>query len=585
VDGGPDRWRLYRLALREAGRALRGAAWRRLWGWRLGTPVPSRLLFAPQDLRTADPTVSGDVYAGFFVFAGRSVATGGRSPFDLVPPTRAWGEALYGFGWLRHLRAAGTALAQANARSLVDDFLVRNRGDQRLARETHVLARRLVSFVSQSPLILEGADHDFYQRFLRALGRGVRDLESDLRTGIPPHRRLSAAIALCYVGLCSEGLEGPLRRATRLLVRELDRQILPDGGHVSRNPRILIELLFDLLPLRQIFASRGAEVPEALLHAIDRMLPMVRLFRHGDGTLSHVNGMGVTAPDHLATLLIYDDLRAQPIHHAPHSGYERVDAGGSLLVADVGGVPPRALSTELGAGCLAFEFSIGAQRIVVNCGLPRNPSDDIVEAARQTAAHSTASIGDEPSARILAARGSWAQRRVAAWLLRRTGPVVLSGPEAVTAERGERDRVQSLSARHDGYRRRFGVVHERRWHLAPDGGRLEGEDLFHLDRPPGREEAVIRFHLAPGIRTTPAQGGRFVMLALPNGEDWQFEVHPAAARIEESLFFAAPDGARRTEQIVVAVPLAEAREVRWRLMRLGRAHGPGRPAPSEPGLA
>ena len=41
---------------------------------------------------------------------------------------------------------------------------------------------------------------------------------------------------------------------------------------------------------------------------------MVRLFRHGDGTLSHFNGMGVTAADHLATLLTYDDMRSQPIH-------------------------------------------------------------------------------------------------------------------------------------------------------------------------------------------------------------------------------------------------------------------------------
>ena len=72
-----------------------------------------------------------------------------------------------------------------------------------------------------------------------------------------------AAIALCYAGLCCEGLEKTLRRATRLLVRELDRQILADGGHASRNPRILVELLFDLLPLRQMYASREIDTPES----------------------------------------------------------------------------------------------------------------------------------------------------------------------------------------------------------------------------------------------------------------------------------------------------------------------------------
>ncbi|MDF2689982.1 MAG: heparinase, partial [Microvirga sp.] len=76
--------------------------------------MPTRLLFAPQDLRTADPTIATDIYSGFFAFAGRAITTSGRSPFAFTPPSRAWGEALYGFGWLRHLRAAGTALAQAN---------------------------------------------------------------------------------------------------------------------------------------------------------------------------------------------------------------------------------------------------------------------------------------------------------------------------------------------------------------------------------------------------------------------------------------------------------------------------------------
>ncbi|MGO4447275.1 hypothetical protein AB4Z42_28515, partial [Mycobacterium sp. 2YAF39] len=118
----------------------------------------------------------------------------------------------------------------------------------------------------------------------------VRELERHLRSGAMPHQQLMAAIALCYAGLCCEGLDRNLRRASRLLGRELERQILADGGHASRNPRVIVDLLFDLLPLRQMFASREVDTPESLLHAIDRMLPMVRLFRHGDGTLSHFNG-------------------------------------------------------------------------------------------------------------------------------------------------------------------------------------------------------------------------------------------------------------------------------------------------------
>jgi uncharacterized heparinase superfamily protein len=569
LDWGPDRSRLYGLALREAGRAIRGSLLYRLSGLRLGSPVPTRLLFAPQDLRTSDPTVALEIYSGYFAFAGRAVTTGGRSPFEFPAPSRAWAETLYGFGWLRHMRAAGTSIAQANGRALVDDFIRSRRGGRRVARQTQVLSRRLISFISQSPLILEGADHGFYRRFMRALGRSVRELERDVASRVTPARRLTAIVALCYAGLCCEGLDRVLRRATRLLERELERQILADGGHISRNPKILVELLLDLLPLRQIYASRGVDVPEALLHAIDRMLPMVRMFRHGDGTLSHFNGMGLTLADRLATLLIYDDTRSQPIHHAPHSGYERIEAGGTLLVADVGRSPPIDYSAEAGAGCLSFELSSGSQWIVVNCGAPRPMNDDAKLDARATAAHSTASIDGISSARMLKTEGRFPHRSLARWLSRRLGNVILTGPRNVAAQRGEKDHAQFLSANHDGYARAFGITHERHWRLSGNGERLDGEDIFH-GASPGRE-ALIRFHLAPGIRASRAQSGRVVVLVLPNREAWQFEVNPAHAVVEPSVFYPTMQGAQRTEQIVIPVDLGESPTVRWRFDRLARS--------------
>lgn len=579
MDFGPDRWRLYKLALSEAGRAMRGGTVWSLSKLFVGTPMPTRLLFAPQDLRTADPTIATDIYSGFFAFAGRAITTSGRSPFAFTPPSKAWAESLYGFGWLRHLRAAGTALAQANARSLVDEFVSSKPGDKNIASDTQVMARRLISFISQSPLILEGADHAFYQRFLRLLGQHVRELERHMRSGALPQQQLMAAIALCYAGLCCEGLDRQLRRASRLLTRELERQILADGGHASRNPRVIVDLLFDLLPLRQMFASREVDTPEALLNAIDRMLPMVRLFRHGDGTLSHFNGMGVTAADHLATLLTYDDMRSQPIQHAPHTGYERLEAGRTLLVADVGAPPPTQLSTEAGAGCLSFEFSSAAQRIVVNCGTPRIAGDTIVQASRSTAAHSTASVNDISSCQTVGDRGGWFNSAIARWLLRRIGPVVLSGPARVTSERSEREHAQILTASHDGYRQRFGLTHERRLMLAPKGNMLEGEDVFWGEGTGASSaEAVIRFHLAPGIKASRAQGGRVVMLVLPNQEAWQFSATPAEAHVEDSVFLAAPDGMRRTEQIVLSIRPSETPSIRWRFERLARTPNPSQPA-------
>ncbi len=193
-------------------------------------------------------------------------------------------------------------------------------------------------------------------------------------------------------------------RHARRLIEELRRQILPDGGHISRNPGALIELLVDLLPLRQLFSARQLQPPQALNNAIDRMMPMLRFFRHADGNFAQFNGMGPTSVDLLATVLAYDDARGAPVSNAPHSGYQRIDAGSTALLMDTGRPPPLALSQEAHAGCLSFELSWKAHRLVVNCGLPAVNKENWRQVARATAAHSTVTFNDASSCRFLESR-------------------------------------------------------------------------------------------------------------------------------------------------------------------------------------
>src|SRR5439155_22724703 len=164
-------------------------------------------------------------------------------------------------------------------------------------------------------------------------------------------------IALAYAALCMAGQQRYIRPATKRLGDELTRQILPDGGHISRNPGALIELLVDLLPLRTAFTARNIAPPQALLNAIDRMMPMLRFFRHGDGNFALFNGMGPTQADLLTTILAYDDARGGPLTNAPHSGYQRVERAASVVVMDTGRVPPMTVSQEAHAGCPSLQLA------------------------------------------------------------------------------------------------------------------------------------------------------------------------------------------------------------------------------------
>jgi len=566
-------WLLLRGALRRvAGRADGHPLLR----WPISPLKADRLLIAPQDLRTADATRANEIYSGRFAFAGKVVVCDRRSIFEMEPPSDEWASALLGFGWLRHLRAADSAITRANARALVDEWITLQGSWHPIAWRPDVLSRRIISWLSQSTLVLHDADVRFYRRFLRSLVRQVRYLRhtaGDARRGVA---RLQAVIALSYASLCIAGQARHIKSTTDRLKREIEQQILPDGGHASRDPGAIIEILLELLPLRQAFASRNIAPPQAVLNAIDRMMPMLRFFRHSEGTFAHFNGMGATPADRLLTLLAYDEARGAPFSNAPYSGYQRLEADGAVAIVDTGSPPPIEMSLDAHAGCLSFEFSSPKQSlIIVNCSMPAANRDAWRQLARATPAHSTVTFNNMSSARFV---------EMASFRRMLGGSPIVSGPLNVIVSREDNPEVSVLRAVHDAYASRFGVIHERLLMLAADGMRLYGEDIF-LDAQGApqvrgtRDEFAVRFHLHPTVKATRLSDGHGAVLMTPNKEIWVFSAHHDHVEVEESVYLAGSEGPRRTLQLVIYGQARTASRVQWSLQQ---AHGSAAAAPRRP---
>ncbi|RUV55917.1 heparinase, partial [Mesorhizobium sp. M1A.F.Ca.IN.022.02.1.1] len=484
-------------------------------------------------------------------------------------PNRGWQKSLHGFRWLRHMRAAGTELAAANARALVSDWIVMH-GNQisGVAWEPGTTAKRVIAWLQHSSVVLQGAEFPFYRAFLKSLAMQIRYLRSMAREMPDGKDRLRARIALAFSTLSLPAPASALRAATRNLAEELDHQILPDGGHISRNPMTVLELLADLLPLRQTYANQAEAPPPALINAIDRMLPALRFFRHQDGSLARFNGMGATIHDRIATILRHDDTVGAPLLHAPHSGYERLSMGGVTVIADTGLPPPVDISNAAHAGCLAFELSSGRQHFIVNAGIDTYGAAEFRPLARATAAHSTATVNDTSSARFSHSL------RVSDLL----GSPLIGGPQHVPCKRIDQKGVQGFVARHDGYAARFGLLHEREVKLAENGNVLTGRDRFLRPggaaiRNNGRDFVTVRFHIHPDIGLLHDEQGRLT-LAASQGDTWVFTCAEVAPEIEESIYFAGLGGPRRSRQIVLAFKASEIAEVHWQLTRAAVAGYP-----------
>lgn len=559
------------------------------YGQTLRGPMPDHMVLYPKDLRPGLAEKADALFQGRWSLPGGQVKTDGGSPFAATPPSEAWAEELHGFSWLRHFTAAGGDAARTYAQTLVAGWMMQSAHWDRIAWRPHVIGRRLTSWVANGALIIDGSDLIYRSTLLRNMARQARHLARTAAMAPAGEKRLTAALGLAFSGLCLSEGEKRLTRGLALVCRELDRQVLPDGGHVSRNPEAILSIMLDLISLRDAMTARRIEVPKPIRDAIDRMMPMLRFFRHGDGRLALFNGANEGLDGAIDAVLAFDDADGKPFGFAPHSGYQRMAAGHIYAIADTGPPPPGRYSHDAHAGCLSFELSSGKSRLVVNCGTTRVLGPDWEAASRATAAHSTLAVADTSSMRIL--RG-----RISRALL---GARTMEGPTRVESRRHENETGIWLEASHNGYEKLFGLVHRRRLFLSAAGDELRGEDLlipgetgggWRFWRKPVEDPPfAIRFHLHPDAKLSLAHEGASALVRLSNGEGWQLHARTAAGdaplAIEESVYLGAGDTTRRTEQIVIASKVFRGEgKVVWAWKRVSGAPHPKRGAAELPEL-
>jgi uncharacterized heparinase superfamily protein len=540
--------------------------WRRSWIYRrfLRGPLPDRFVYYPYDALPRRLEDADALLRGRFRFAGATVEAGGASIFDTPPPSMAWNEALHAFQWLPPLAAAGGEASRTLASNLISEWLRRNGRYSEPAWSPETMARRLSHLFAHGRLVIANTDLMWRSRVfvaLREQSRMLARIATEAPDGIA---RFEAAAIVAVSGACLDHSGSRLLTGIRQLENEIGRQILPDGGHVTRSPETLAHAYRCLTMVLDSQTATGQEIPQTLRNAHDKMAPMLRFFRHGDGALALFNGGRESDAKLVAGLLARDEVRGQPLAHARHSGYQRLAAARSLVILDCGTVPTGAFSLQSHAGCLAFEMSSGLQRIVVNCGSPGTDHSGWQSALRATAAHSTLVLADTSSAAIL-------PTGLARQLL---GPRLVEGSSEPETRRSEGPNGWRVDASHDGYARVFGLRHERQLELNPQGTVLTGADrllpLPKARRLPRSVPFAVRFHIHPDVRMSQSQGGD-ILLKLPSGEGWRFRAGGGQITTEESVYLGG-ETVRRTEQIVISSAVKdEPAEVAWVFEQIGVA--------------
>lgn len=515
----------------------------RLVRWTWTGPSNEEITGTLGEFRPTDRESVLEMMQGRYLLASKLVDTHGVSPFSMDVVHDDWHDDLQTFAWLRHFRDARSEEERRFARTLALDWIGREGRFDPVSWSPAICARRVLNWLRHLNILTEGASMEQAAAIRRSLSTQIQSLRLRSLLAIEPVETLLSAIALAGVALCTRNGESEVQPRLRRVHRLLDRQLDEDGLHRSRCAKLQLQILVELITIRQLLLQHQEESAEELTELMDSMHRALDAVSLGTGEPAYFNGTGQLPHDLVVAVQAQSPARARATGVV--GGYGRLISGQSIVVADSGQVPPPEHARTAHASALAFEFSHGRDLVVANCGpAPAGfPGGELL--FRQGVAHSAPTI-NAMSAAAIPSKGPFA------------GRVIPIGPAAeITADEAD----LSLLLRTHGYEGRFGVTLERRLTLLAEGKTLVGQDRLVpvSDRVSGA--CAIRFHLASLAEVE--ERPDVVRVRLGSGAVWSFLWEGAEMRVEDSIRQSAHFGFHRTRQIVLDVLAEEAEEVSW----------------------
>lgn len=511
----------------------------------------------PFNLCDGNQSFARAFYHGDFTFGNIKISTNGLSPFLYETSHIAWKQELHSFVWLKHMFAAHSHVGLASTRNMILDWIrlqPRSSHKDSLPWNLNIVTQRCLAWLQYSAWLIQGSTIEFQTVFLQSLRQQIIYLYKNALHIRDEHDRTILYLTIKYATRILDCTTLFKNKVNNLLSQQLKIIILPDGGHIFRNPQYIYNMLSLLLPLRQSYINDSYLPPTYLIETIERLLPALRFFLHKNRQLAHFNGAQPISTDSLERLLELDDTQGKVFHYMPHSGFYRLSNQDVTVLCDTGTVLDTNYQDRAHAGCLSFEFSAFQQKIVVNSGSQAQLSPKDLFNSRQSFAHSTAQIDDMSSC-------SFRKKLF-------KSQYYVSQLDKIIVHPIQKPNIIGFRAGHSGFEKRTGFLHVRELLLSHNGECLEGTDNFIKSERKvhySTKQITLRFHLHPDLKISYRNNG-FLLIDRDN-HCWAFQCTDLPASLEDSIYYD-EDGIRPNQQIVLYFSPKTHQQISWKFIQI-----------------
>jgi Heparinase II/III-like protein/Heparinase II/III N-terminus len=284
------------------------------------------------------------------------------------------------------------------------------------------------------------------------------------------------------------------KKAKKILLQELEEQLLEDGAHFELSPMYHQLILFRILDCVNLVKNNSFKNQELLSLLKDKAKPMLgwintMTFKSGHIPLFNDSTLQIAPTtqqlNKYAKILNINQQPATSNHQLTKSGYRRYIRSNYELIIDVGNIGPDYIPGHSHADTFNFELYIDQKPFIVDTGISTYEKNKIRQLERSTASHNTVTINDKNQSQV------WGGFRV--------------GKRAKIIDFKEDD--SHIVASHNGYKK-IGIIHQRSFKTKEI--EIEIKDTLVGKKVKGK----AYFHFHPSIKNIVIEKDRVILSDL-----------------------------------------------------------------------
>jgi len=453
---------------------------------------------------------------------------------------------LHSFFWLFSLDLKSS---KKITQSVILNWIEENNNYNKKNWEVDILSRRIIAWISNSKLTYENSGDEYKNKFNTIIQKQINHLINEIEKSKLFDDKMIGCAAIILTGLSfkeDKYLNFGLTLLKKIINFSFDNQSFPK----SRSIRQLNFFLKYFVLIREWLKESQNEIPEYIDEIIFYLGKSYSILCQGikKNILFNGNHEGEN-----------NDFDQYLNNHGYKFKNNSLEAGGYAilknkkisLVMDIGPTPEKKFSRNYQCGALSFEIISNNKKLICNSGYFQKTKHKLNDISRSSANHSTLIIDNHSSCKI---NSSKLEIENNLKILKKT----------TVMEKN----YWNICASHDGYNKRYGVIHEREIEFFPENYKFIGQDKLLKKKKFKSSNFEIRFHLEPNVKIMKTQDGKSILIDIEN-EGWKFTAQGYTIDIETGLYFGKKNSFTENQNLFISgITQNEDQIIKWEFEKI-----------------